>query len=54
MTGDQDNLSEPARQKILARHIPGAKQVIFSDTGHAINVEKPDEFNRALLEFLAE
>ena len=35
-----------------ARLIPGAKLVVFDNTGHGVPTERPTEFNQALLEFL--
>ncbi len=54
MTGDQDTINDPLRQKILVQRIPGAKQIIFPDTGHAVTEDAPEAFNRALLGFLTE
>ena len=36
----------------MAKKIPGAKLVKVAGAGHAANMEKPDEFNAGLLEFL--
>lgn len=38
----------------MARKIPGARKVVIPDAGHAVNVDQPDEFNRAVLAFLSE
>jgi len=38
--------------KLMALLIPGAKLVIMPDTGHFAMMEKPDEFNRIVLDFL--
>ncbi len=37
----------------LDQTIPDTRLIIISGAGHMVNLEKPDEFNRALLEFLA-
>jgi len=37
----------------LDQTIPDTRLIIISGVGHMVNLEKPDEFNRALLEFLA-
>jgi pimeloyl-ACP methyl ester carboxylesterase len=37
---------------VMAGEIPGAKKLIISDTAHIPNLEKPHEFNQAVLEFL--
>ena len=36
----------------LEKDIPGAKKVIISGAGHMVNVEKPQEFNTTLSDFL--
>jgi pimeloyl-ACP methyl ester carboxylesterase len=38
--------------KLMALLIPGAELVIMPDTGHFAMMEKPDEFNRIVLDFL--
>jgi len=40
--------------RYLQRHIPKAKLEIISGAGHMVNLEKPNEFSRILLEFLDE
>jgi pimeloyl-ACP methyl ester carboxylesterase len=51
MTGDED---EPCLEPALymKRKIPTAGLVVFPKSGHAINLEEPDAFNRAVLDFL--
>lgn len=36
----------------MAKKIPGAELVVIEGAGHAASIEKPDEFNAALLGFL--
>ena len=36
----------------LERDIVGAKKVVIPDTAHHLNMEKPQEFNRMVIEFL--
>jgi pimeloyl-ACP methyl ester carboxylesterase len=51
MTGDEDEpCLEPAI--FLKRKIPTAGLVIIPKSGHTINLEEPEAFNRALLDFL--
>ncbi|HEV8439727.1 MAG TPA: alpha/beta hydrolase [Methylomirabilota bacterium] len=51
MTGDEDEpCLEPA--VFMKRKIPTAGLVVIPKSGHAINLEEPDAFNRALLDFL--
>lgn len=50
ITGDDDApCLEPAL--FLKRTIPGAKLWVVPQTSHPINLEEPDAFNRALLDF---
>ncbi len=37
----------------LEKNIAGAKKVIIQGAGHIVNVEKPEEFNKTVLDFLA-
>jgi len=50
MTGDEDHpCLEPGI--LMKRTIPTAALVVFPNTGHAVNLEEPDLFNRTLDEF---
>ena len=51
VTGDED---EPCLEPglFLKRRIPRAGLVVLPNSGHTINLEEPDAFNRALLDFL--
>jgi pimeloyl-ACP methyl ester carboxylesterase len=53
LTGDADRLIAPANSAVLAQSIPGAKLVTIVGGSHAFNIEMPDLFNRAVLDFLA-
>jgi len=50
VTGDAD---EPclAPGLLMRREIPGAGLLVLPRTGHALNIEEPEAFNRALTEF---
>jgi pimeloyl-ACP methyl ester carboxylesterase len=51
MTGDEDEpCLEPAL--FMKRTIPTAGLVVFPKSGHTINLEEPEAFNRALDDFL--
>jgi pimeloyl-ACP methyl ester carboxylesterase len=51
MTGDEDEpCLEPAL--FMKRQIPTAGLVVIPKSGHTINLEEPEAFNRALLDFL--
>ena len=54
ITGADDTTVTPARQKVLAEGIPGARQVVIPDAGHAATVDQSERFNREMLEFLKE
>ena len=50
MTGDEDDpCLEPGL--LMKRTIPSAALIVFPNTGHALNLEEPDLFNRSLDEF---
>ena len=49
------DLDQPAIQDVvdqLAEGIPGARKEVIAGTAHAPNMERPEEFNRLLLDFL--
>lgn len=53
MTGDEDNnCIEPG--VFMKRVCPSAWLTVVPNTGHAVNVEEPDLFNRLTAEFLAQ
>jgi pimeloyl-ACP methyl ester carboxylesterase len=51
--GDRDVPQIKATIEVLEKGIRGAKKVDIKGAGHMVNMERPDEFNRALLAFLA-
>jgi pimeloyl-ACP methyl ester carboxylesterase len=51
LTGTDDVLIPPANSQTLVDRIPGARLVEFEHAGHLFFVEKPNEVNKALLEF---
>ena len=52
--GRNDALVSVEDAKKFGRGIPGARVVIIDQCGHVPQIEKPEEFNRALLEFLGQ
>jgi pimeloyl-ACP methyl ester carboxylesterase len=51
MIGDEDEpCIEPAI--FMKRHIQPSGLVVFPQTGHTMNLEEPDLFNRVVLDFL--
>jgi len=51
--GKYDELANPSGADRLERTIPGAKKAIIDNCGHLPQLEKVDEFNRLVREFLA-
>ncbi|MHB8531185.1 MAG: alpha/beta fold hydrolase [Solirubrobacteraceae bacterium] len=51
--GAKDRLITVGDAAKFTEMIPGARQVVYEDTGHMAMLERPDEFNALLAEFLA-
>jgi len=54
VSAEDDLLTPPKFGDLLEQKIPGSRRVHILDSGHMIPVEKPEEFNRAMIEFLDE
>ncbi|MHB8233489.1 MAG: alpha/beta fold hydrolase [Solirubrobacteraceae bacterium] len=52
--GDSDLLINVRDADVFAELIPNSRKVVFADTGHVSMLERPDEFNALLEQFLAE
>jgi len=52
VVGDEDTLTPPADAAALAAGVRGAKLVVLPGAGHLSNLETPDAFNAAVLDFL--
>ena len=52
VVGEQDTLTPPSMSRELARRILGALLTIIEGAGHLSNIEQPETFNRAVLDFL--
>lgn len=50
--GDRDVPTVKAIIQTLEAGIPGAKKVVISGAGHVVNIERSEEFNRVIREFL--
>jgi 3-oxoadipate enol-lactonase len=50
--GDLDASAITAVADVLVAGIAGARKVVIPGTAHALSMEKPDEFNRIVLDFL--
>ena len=44
----------PEHTQAMASAIPGARFVLIEDTKHAATIDKPEEFTKLVLDFLAE
>src|SRR3989304_6272116 len=54
IVGEEDILIPLKNSKILHEKIKGSKLVIIKDCGHVPPIEKPEEFNEVVLDFLKE
>jgi 3-oxoadipate enol-lactonase len=52
IVGSADRLTTPAMARQIAARIPGARLTVIDDAGHLPNIEKPAEFNAAVVAFL--
>lgn len=53
LVGEEDAPAlEPSR--FMHKVIPDSRLVVFPGTGHTLNLEEPEHFNRAVLDFLTE
>jgi len=50
---EQDRAIPLEHSRHLAEGLPDAELVAIADAGHMVNLEQPEAFNRALLDFLA-
>src|SRR5436190_4027409 len=52
ITSTHDSLYPPSVGEDMARRIPHARLAVIERAGHLSNLERPDEFNRIVLEFV--
>jgi pimeloyl-ACP methyl ester carboxylesterase len=52
ITGDADMYAPPPLMKMFAARIKGSQSLVIPEAGHSSYWEKPDVFNRAVLEFI--
>jgi 3-oxoadipate enol-lactonase len=52
MVGDHDDPEIVERARAMTKDIPGAKEFIIKGADHMVSLEQPQEFNRALADFL--
>ncbi|MBF6568918.1 MAG: alpha/beta fold hydrolase [Candidatus Binataceae bacterium] len=53
LVGEQDALTTPKLMELMARSIPHSRFVKIPGAGHSVYFERPEEFNRALADFIA-
>jgi 3-oxoadipate enol-lactonase len=54
ITADGDQTVHPVHQALLAKRIPGARQVIIPNASHGVIADQPEAFNQTVLDFLLE
>ncbi|MBA2511215.1 MAG: hypothetical protein H0V28_07020 [Rubrobacteraceae bacterium] len=52
LVGDEDRPRTLAAADLLEGELPDARKTVMPGTAHVPNMERPDEFNRLLLDFL--
>ena len=52
IVGESDDALIKTIGEFLSSHIPGARKETISGAAHLPNMDKPDEFNQAVLAFL--
>jgi pimeloyl-ACP methyl ester carboxylesterase len=50
--GEHEELILPEHTRYIARSIPGAKLIVLPGVSHFAPLQKPDEFNKAVIDFL--
>ncbi len=54
VVGDQDSRALLEITDLIARRVTGARKAVIKDTAHVPNMERPNEFNRLVLDFLGQ
>jgi pimeloyl-ACP methyl ester carboxylesterase len=52
MTGAADPATPPSIMRMIARHVPDNEVVIVAEAGHSSYWERPEFFNRSVLDFI--
>jgi pimeloyl-ACP methyl ester carboxylesterase len=52
VVGSEDEFTPVSDAEFMHQRIPNSHLVVIDDTGHMPNLERPDVFNRAVIEFL--
>jgi pimeloyl-ACP methyl ester carboxylesterase len=53
IVGQADQFTPVAMAEEMVKNLKNAELVIIEDAGHMPNLEHPDEFNKAVLDFLS-
>jgi pimeloyl-ACP methyl ester carboxylesterase len=53
LVGEYDAITPPVVAAAMSTRIPGSRVVIIPGAGHLSNLENPDAFNAAVIEFLS-
>lgn len=54
LAGDQDSTSPPEVLRRMAQRLPNARYQCLAQAGHIANLEQPEAFNQAVIDFLSE
>jgi pimeloyl-ACP methyl ester carboxylesterase len=52
LVGDEDRARTLAAADLLEKELPDARKTVMAGTAHLPNMERPEEFNRLVLDFL--
>ena len=52
IVGDEDQPRVFAAAELLKKELPNVRKAIMHGTAHVPNMERPEEFNRIVLDFL--
>ena len=52
IVGSEDKLTPVAESEAMRDGIPHARLVVIEGAGHLSNMERPEQFNAALIEFI--
>jgi pimeloyl-ACP methyl ester carboxylesterase len=51
--GDEDYMFLPAVKKVVSEHKSSSELVVMEQCGHVVNVDKPKDFNRIVIDYIA-
>ena len=52
IVGDQDLPHASANAELITSNVAGSQMVVIQDAAHLPNLERPEEFNKVVLDFL--